>query len=59
MKIGGIIANYVTPEDGDECDRSMRSYEVEELRKLGDVTVVERRDEPVVDLAQLMTLVPM
>ena len=59
LKIGGVIANYVTPENDCECDRSMRAYEVEELRKLGDVTIVERRDEPLVDLAQLMTLVPM
>jgi arsenite-transporting ATPase len=59
MKIGGIIANYVTPENGDECDRSMRSYEVEELRKLGEVTIVERRDEPVTRLADLAALIPM
>jgi arsenite-transporting ATPase len=57
MKVGGVIANYVTPQNGDECDRSMRSYEVEELRKLGDVTIVERRDEPVTRLSDLATLI--
>jgi len=57
MKIGGVIANYVTPENGCECDRSMRAYEVEELGKLGDVTIVERRDEPVTRLSDLATLV--
>jgi arsenite-transporting ATPase len=58
MKVGGVIANYVTPENGDECDRSMRAYETDELRKLGEVTIVERHDQPVTRLDVLATLIP-
>ncbi len=59
MKVGGVIANYVTPANGDECDRSMRAYEVDELGKLGEVVVVERRDAPVTRLADLESLLPL
>ena len=60
MRIGGIIANYVAPENDCACDRSMRRYETEALQQLGrdDVIVVERRDAPVTRLAELATLVP-
>ena len=57
MHIGGVIANYVTPDNDDACDRSMRTYEIEELEKLGAVTIVERRNEPVTRLSDLATLV--
>jgi arsenite-transporting ATPase len=59
MQLGGVIANYVTPANGDDCDRSMRAYELEELAKLGEVTVIERRDAPVTRLADLERLIPM
>jgi arsenite-transporting ATPase len=59
MRAGGVIANYVTPENGDGCDQSMRAYEMDELRKLGEVTVIERRDTPVTRLADLESLVPL
>jgi len=59
LRVGGVIANYVTPENDCACDRSMRGYELEELQNLGDVIVVERRDEPVVRLADLCRLVPL
>ena len=58
MHVGGIIANYVTPENGDECDRSMRAYELDELAKLGEVAVIERRAAPVTRLAELEALIP-
>jgi arsenite-transporting ATPase len=58
MHLGGVIANYVTPENGDDCDRSMRRYELEELDRLGEVTVIERRNHPVTRLAELETLIP-
>ena len=58
IRLGGIIANYVTPQNGDDCDRSLRAFEVEELRKLGDVTIVERRDAPVTRLEELARVVP-
>ena len=60
MHVGGIIANYVTPENDCACDQSMRGYEMSALETLGrdDVVVIERRDEPVTKLAELATLVP-
>jgi len=58
LHLGGVIANYVTPANGDDCDRSMRGFELEELAKLGDVTVIERRAAPVTRLADLETLIP-
>jgi arsenite-transporting ATPase len=59
MTIGGVVANYVTPANGDECDRSMRAYEVEELQKLGQVVIIERRDAPVTRLGDLQSLLPL
>jgi len=60
MSIGGVIANYVTPENNCACDQSMRGYEIDALANLGrdDVVIVERRDEPVAKLAELTTLIP-
>jgi len=58
MHAGGIIANYVTPENDCPCDRSMRGLEMEALQGL-DVITIERRDEPVVALDELATLVPL
>ncbi len=59
MRLGGIIANYVTPENDCACDQSMRGYEIDALATLGrdDVVVIERRDEPVTKLAELATLI--
>ena len=59
MHIGGVIANYVTPENDCACDQSMRGFEMEALAELGNVTMIERRDEPVTELADLATLVPL
>jgi len=61
LRVGGVIANYVTPENDCACDQSMRAFEAEALRDLerGDVIVVERRDEPVTRLDELATLVPL
>jgi hypothetical protein len=36
----------------------MRTYEMDELQKLGELTLIERRDTPVTRLADLATLVP-
>jgi arsenite-transporting ATPase len=60
MRIGGVIANYVTPENDCACDRSMRGYELDALAALrrDDVVMIERRDEPVTKLAELATLIP-
>jgi arsenite-transporting ATPase len=58
MPLGGVIANYVTPETDCACDQSMRAFEAEALQELGELIIVERRDEPVTRLAELETLVP-
>jgi arsenite-transporting ATPase len=56
IHVGGVIANYVTPETDCPCDRSMRAYEEEALAELGEVTIVERRDAPVTKLDDLRKL---
>jgi arsenite-transporting ATPase len=56
IKIGGVIANYVTPNTGCKCDRSMRAYEDEALAELPDAIRIERRDAPVTSLSDLATL---
>jgi arsenite-transporting ATPase len=60
MKVGGVIANYVTPENDCACDQSLRGYEMDALADLGrdDVVIIERRDEPVTKLEELATLIP-
>ncbi len=60
MHIGGVIANYITPENDCACDQSLRGFEIEELAEFGreDVVTVARRDEPVVVLGELAKLVP-
>jgi arsenite-transporting ATPase len=59
MRLGGVIANYVTPQNGCTCDQSMRGYEIDALADLGrdDVVGVERRDQPVTKLAELAALI--
>ena len=59
IAIGGVIANYVTPETDCECDRSMRAYELEVLGELEVSAIIERRAEPPVTLAALASLVPL
>jgi len=57
IRVGGTIANYVTPESDCRCDRSMRRHELAALTLLGaDVVTVPRRDQPVVALAELAAL---
>ncbi|HEX7681524.1 MAG TPA: ArsA-related P-loop ATPase, partial [Thermoanaerobaculia bacterium] len=60
MHIGGVIANYITPENDCACDQSLRGFEIEELARFGrqDVVTIARRDEPVVALGELAKLVP-
>jgi hypothetical protein len=57
MKIGGVIANYVTPDTDCKCDRSMRGHEMTALSSLKrEMVTVERRDAPVTKLAELAAL---
>jgi arsenite-transporting ATPase len=61
LHVGGVIANYATPESDDPCDRSLRAFESAALGSIGrdDVAVVERRDTPVTALDDLAALVPL
>jgi arsenite-transporting ATPase len=61
MKIGGVIANYMTPDNDCACDQSLRGFEQDALRQLGrdDVIEIARRDAPVTSLGQLAALVPL
>jgi arsenite/tail-anchored protein-transporting ATPase len=59
IRVGAVIANYVTPENGDECDRSMRAHELAALADLGEAVLVERRDRPPMTPDELASLVPL
>ncbi len=61
MRIGGIIANYITPENDCACDQSLRGFEQDALAQLGRDNVIEiaRRDAPVTGLEELSGLVPL
>jgi arsenite-transporting ATPase len=58
LRGGGVIVNYMTPENDCPCDRSMRGYELQAIRDLGGLTAIERRDDPPVTLEELAALVP-
>jgi arsenite/tail-anchored protein-transporting ATPase len=55
---GGTVANYVTPADGDECDRPMRGHELAALETLEEPIVIERRERPPMTADELLALVP-
>jgi arsenite/tail-anchored protein-transporting ATPase len=59
IALGGVIANYVTPADGDECDRSMRAHELAALDAIGEATIIERRARPPLTRDELLALVPL
>jgi arsenite-transporting ATPase len=56
IAVGGVVANYVTPAEGDECDQSMRAYELAALEELGEVRMVERRAVPPTALEEIAAL---
>ena len=58
LHIGGVIANYVAPENECACDRSTRAHQLAILGDLGEATLIERRETPPTTLAELATLVP-
>lgn len=58
LRVGGVIANYVTPENECACDRSTRAHELGILGDLTGAVLIERRDTPPSTLAELATLVP-
>ena len=57
IALGGVIANYVTPENECPCDRTMRGYELQALASLEVTQIIERRDAPPVSLDELSTIV--
>ncbi len=56
IPIGGVIANYVTPESDCKCDQSMRKFEEALLAELPEAKAIERRNHPVTSLEELRTL---
>jgi arsenite/tail-anchored protein-transporting ATPase len=60
MRIGGVIANYMTPANDCACDQSLRGFEIDALSQLGreDVVTIARQDTPVTELGDLTKLVP-
>jgi arsenite-transporting ATPase len=59
IRVGGVIANYVTPVNDDPCDQSMRGYELEALEAFDEPVVIERRERPPMTADELRALVPM
>lgn len=59
IPVGGVIGNYVTPDNECPCDRSMRSVEIDALKPLDVKITIERRDAPVTRLDELESLVPL
>lgn len=59
IPVGTIIANYVTPQNDDPCDRSMRSHELTALSAFEAAVVIERREHPPMTAEELATLVPL
>jgi arsenite-transporting ATPase len=64
IPLGGIIANYMTPENECACDRTMRAYELEALvsglpARPDGLQMIERRDAPPLSLDELSSIVPL
>jgi arsenite/tail-anchored protein-transporting ATPase len=59
VPIGGVIANYVTPENECRCDQANRAGELALLSEVRPDVIVERRDAPPVTLADVARLVPL
>ena len=57
IAVGGVIANYVTPENQCACDRTMRLHELALLEALDVTAIIERRDAPPTSLAELSSIV--
>ncbi|HUP59386.1 MAG TPA: ArsA-related P-loop ATPase [Thermoanaerobaculia bacterium] len=57
IRLGGVIANYLTPENECACDRTMRASELAALAPLDVSVTIERRDAPPTSLAELSSIV--
>ena len=58
LRVGGVIANYITPENECRCDQSMRAHQLAVLAELPPAVLIERRDQPPATLAELAVLYP-
>jgi anion-transporting ArsA/GET3 family ATPase len=58
IAVDDVIANYVTPANGDACDQSMREYELAALDTIDATIVIERRERPPMTAEDLLALVP-
>lgn len=59
IAVGGVIANYVIPRNECRCDAAARNEQLQSLFSIAEpLTIVERRDAPVVALDDLRKLVP-
>jgi arsenite-transporting ATPase len=58
LHVGGVIANYVAPDNECACDRAVRASQLAILEELGDATLIERRESPPSTLADIAALVP-
>jgi arsenite-transporting ATPase len=58
IRHGGTVANYATPVNGDDCDRSMRVHELMALETLEAPILIERREHPPMSAGDLLALVP-
>lgn len=58
LRVGGVVANYVTPSNECRCDQVTRERELETLAAFGTVLTIERRETPPVTLAGLATMIP-
>lgn len=56
IRVGGVIANYVTPANDDPCDQSMRAYELEYLDAFPETVLIERRAKPPATPEELTSL---
>ncbi len=56
IRVGGVIANYVTPANDDPCDQSMRAYELEYLDAFPGAVLIERRAKPPATSEELTSL---
>jgi arsenite-transporting ATPase len=58
IAVNDVIANYVTPANGDACDQSMREHELAALETIDATLIIERRERPPMTAEDLLALVP-
>ncbi len=56
IAVGGIVANYLTPESACACEARMRVHELEQLASFPEAILMERRDPPPQSLEDIESL---